>query len=314
MIIIFHGDNKFITKRKLNEALENYKEKHKSGLNLFSFSHENFTFDKFKDAAETVSMFEEKKCIILKDFFSEDASLEKLIEYFKKKSIKEDKNTIIILKEDIFLNKESDNQKWLFKKPSLVYESKAFDVSAQKKWIEKEVFMKKSEISPLAISKLLLFCRNDLFKLENEIAKLTSYKKNISEKDVSLLVSHNDTESDIFLAVESLAQKNKKKAIDIFYKQIASGKNISYILSMINFQFRNLLKIKELSEKGITQGEIAKKARMHPFVVKKSLAGVKGYSLEDLKNIYTKLLKADLKIKTSQVDSFVILDEFILSV
>lgn len=314
MIIIFHGDNEFITKRKLNEALENYKKKHKSGLNLFSFSRENFTFDKFKNATETVSMFEEKKCIVLKDLFFEDALLEKLAEYFKKNSIKEDKDTIVVFKESNFLNGQNDNLRWLLKKPSLVYESKIFDVSAQKKWIEKEVLIKKSKISSSAVSKLLLFCKDDLFRLENEITKLTSYSKNITEKDINLLVSHDDAESDIFSAIEFLAQKNKKEAIDIFYKQIASGKNISYILSMINFQFRNLLKIKELLEKGTAQGEIAKKAKMHPFVVKKSLPSIKNYSLYDLKSIYKKLLRADLKIKTSQVDPFVILDDFVLSV
>ncbi|MEK7452728.1 MAG: DNA polymerase III subunit delta [Patescibacteria group bacterium] len=313
MIILFYGENVFITTRKLNEALENYSKKHKSGLNLFSFSADNFSFDLLKSAVETVSMFEEKKCIILKDILLNGELSSKIIEYFKKYSIKKDDNTIVIFKEGKISDSQNENIKWLLEKPSLVYESKLFDNNALKKWIEEEVVRNNATITKEAILKLTNFCKDDLWRLSNEIAKLASYRKNISENDVSLLVSHDDLDSDIFKAIEFLSKKNKNGAINIFYKQISSGKNVLYILSMINFLFRNIIKIKALSENGVTQDDMAKMANMHPFVVKKTLESARNYSLDDLKNIYKKLSDADLKIKTSQIDQFVILDELVLS-
>jgi len=311
MIIVFFGDNDFITKRKLKEALKNYKEKHKSGLSFFSFSSDNFSFDKFKDAVETSSMFDEKKCIVLNGVFSSDKFKKSIVEYIEKNSVKSDEDTIIIFVEGDLSEKEKDSD-WLIQKPSMVYESKKFSATALKTWVQKEVASNKASIEEDAAVKLISYCKGDLWRLENEIAKLSLYNKKITASAVDLLVSHNDG-SDIFKAIESLAKKNKKEATDIFYKQIADGKSIPYILSMVSFQFRNLLKVKEFSEDGLSSQDIAKKTKLHPFVVTKSQTSSKNFSLAELKNIYKKVLEVDLKTKTSSVDPLVFLDEFILS-
>ena len=83
---------------------------------------------------------------------------------------------------------------------------------------------------------------------------------------------------------------------------------------MIAFQFRNLIQIKQLLDSGLSYGEIIKKTKLHPFVVKKSMESVRGYSIFDLKDIYKKLLDSDTKTKTTQVSPNIILDEFILSI
>jgi len=311
MIIVFFGENDFITKRKLKETIRNYKEKHKSGLGFFSFSDDNFSFDKFKDAVETVSMFDEKKCIVLDNLFFKDKNSEFLLQYFKKNKLKENKDIFILIKEDNLPKKTNKEFSILSKKPALIYESKKFSNSQLKTWIEKEASLNKASISDIAVSKLILSCKDDLWRLSNEIAKLASYNKKITEDSINLLVE-KDMESDIFKAIESLAKKDKFSAINIFYNQISKGKNISYLISMIAFQFRNMLKIKDLLDKGVTQEFIIKKTKIHPFIVRKILPSLRVYSLEDLKRIYKKLLSADLKVKTSKIDPAVILDEFIL--
>ncbi|MBI3671307.1 hypothetical protein HY249_00735 [Candidatus Azambacteria bacterium] len=280
MIIIFHGDNEFITKRKLKEALENYSKKHKSGLNIFHFTKENFSFEKFKNAVETVSMFDEKKCLVLKELFFDGEHSDRLAGYLKDKKLKDDKDVILIFEEGKLPEKQSAEIKWLLEKPSLVYESKMFDANTLRKWMAEEAEKNGAKIAKEAIAKLSLFCKNDLWRLSNEIAKLSNYSKNISESDVAMLVSHEEMDSDIFRAIEFLAKKNKKEATEFFYK---------------------------------SRSEMAKKANMHPFVVQKSLESAKNYSLADLKNIYKKLLLADVKTKTSQTDPLVVLDEFVLN-
>jgi DNA polymerase-3 subunit delta len=313
MIIVFFGENNFITKRKLKETIENYKEKHRSGLGLFSFSNNNFSFDKFKDAVETVSMFDEKKCIVLDNLFFDSRNLEFLTEYFEKNKIKEDKDIFVIIKEDGLFKKTDKEFKILLEKPAMVYESKKFSNSQLKSWIEKEALLNKASISSVAVSKLILSCKDDLWRLSNEIAKLASYDKKITENSVDFLVEQ-DIESDIFRAIEYLAKKDKINAVNIFYNQISSGKNISYLISMIAFQFRNMLKIKELLDKGVSLELIIKKTKIHPFAVRKILSSLKIYSLEELKKIYKKLLNTDIKIKTSKIDPSVILDDFILNI
>jgi len=313
MIIVFFGENNFITKRKLKETIKNYKEKHKSGMSFFSFGPESFSFNKFKDAVETVSMFDEKKCVVLNDVFFNSQNAEFLTNYFKENKTKENKDVFVIIKEDELPKKLSSDFEELLKKPAMVYESKKFNNASLRDWVEKEALLNKATMDKEAVSKLVLYCKDDLWRLSNEIAKLAAYDKKITEKSVDLLVEKN-IESDIFNAIECLAKKDKRGAISIFYDQISKGKNVSYIISMIAFQFRNMLKIKDLLEMGVSESSIAKRAKIHPFVVKKTVPSLKAYSFSDLKKIYKALLEADIRTKTSKIDPLVILDNFVLSI
>ncbi len=313
MIIVFFGDNDFISKRKLKETIKNYKKKHKSGLSLFSFSSDNFSFDKFKDAVETVSMFDKKKCIVLNELFSDGSNLDFLLKYFKNKKLKEDKDVFILIKEYKFFKKINANFELLLKEASMLYESKKFNNTQLKLWVKKEAEINKATITEKAIKELLLSCKSNLFSLSNEIAKLSSYDKKITESTVNLLVEKN-IESDIFCAIEALVKKDKQKAVSIFYRQIKDGKRVSYLISMIAFQLRNMIKVKELLDRGFSFEFIVKKIKIHSFVLRKIITSLEKYSLDDLKNIYKKLLDTEIKVKSSKIDNLVILDNFILNI
>lgn len=313
MIIFIHGPNTFLTERKLSELTEKYRQKHKSGLNIFIFSQDSFSFDKFKDAIEAVSMFGEKKLIILKNTLTSSDASEKLFEYFKEKKLKTDGDAVLIITEEKIPEKENKDFLWLQKEPSIVQESKHFTGSRLKKWIEEEAGRYGAKINDKAILLVMTSCKDDIWRISNEIAKLASYSKNISEEDVGVLVARN-IESDIFKAIEYLAEKNKKEAVDIFYKQVASGNGAQYIISMMNFQFRNLIKVKELADSGRPPVQIAKMAKMHPFVVQKTLKHISRYQMSELKEIYRNLLELDIKTKTSNIDPALAIDNFILQV
>jgi len=77
---------------------------------------------------------------------------------------------------------------------------------------------------------------------------------------------------------------------------------------MLAYQFRNLLKLKALSEKNIPYYALAKQANLHPFVVKKSQDQLRNFSLAQLKKIYRQLSQIDLAIKTGRLDQQTALD------
>lgn len=313
MIIFIHGQNTFLTDRKLNELKEKYRQKHKSGLNIFVFNSEIFSFGDFKDAVEAVSMFNEKKLIILRNIITESKENGKIFEYLKEKKIKTDGDVILIITAEKIPEKENDDFLWLLKEPSIVQESKVFTGAKLKKWIEDEVVKYNSKIDGSAAAFVAFHCKDDMRRISNELAKLALHSKNISEKEANLLVAKN-IESDIFKAIECLAGKNKKDAVDIFYRQMAAGNNAPYLISMINFQFRNLIKVKDLAEKGKPPIQIAKLAKMHPFVVQKTLQHISKYSMKELIKIYERLLELDLKTKTTSIDPALALDSFILQI
>ena len=83
---------------------------------------------------------------------------------------------------------------------------------------------------------------------------------------------------------------------------------------MINFQFRNLLTIKELIEKKLPYYKIINKSSLHPFIVKKSYQQAQKFTLQELKKIYQKIFETDLNIKTGRLDPQTALDLFIAEI
>jgi len=49
MIILLYGEDTFRLRQKLIEVIEEYKAKHKTGLNLARFEENNLDFDKIKE-------------------------------------------------------------------------------------------------------------------------------------------------------------------------------------------------------------------------------------------------------------------------
>jgi len=154
----------------------------------------------------------------------------------------------------------------------------------------------------------------NLWEADNEIDKLISYADNgeITKENIELLV-RSKVDMNIFSLTDCISQKNKKKAILLLNMQIEQGVNEIYILTMLIRQFRNLLIIKDLLEEGLSDSQIAQRAKMHPFVVRKTVEQCRNFKLPDLKKIYQKLYDADLAIKTGKMDSGLALDLLVVS-
>ena len=83
---------------------------------------------------------------------------------------------------------------------------------------------------------------------------------------------------------------------------------------MINFQFRNIIAVKDLIEKNKPYSVILQQTKLHPFVVKKSYWQAQKFSFPELKKIYQKIFQVDLAIKTGKIDSGLALDTLIAEI
>ena len=83
---------------------------------------------------------------------------------------------------------------------------------------------------------------------------------------------------------------------------LEKGDNPLYLFSMINYQFRNLLVVKDLIERNRPYYTISKTSNLHPFVVRKSYEQAGKFSFPELKKIYRKIFQVDLAIKTGKIN------------
>ena len=160
-----------------------------------------------------------------------------------------------------------------------------------------------------AIGALAESIGSDLWRASQEVKKLVFLKKGlvITRQDVLQNVAAN-TESDIFKTIDALANQNKREASLLLHRHLEGGENALYLLTMIAYQFRNFLIVKELVEKKIPYAQIAKQSGLHPFVAQKSLAMSQAFSFAALKKIYLKIFQIDEQIKTGKIDAELAID------
>ena len=311
MIIFLYGQDTYRSRRKLNEIIEHYKKIHKSGLNLKYLNLSEKSFEDFKDEFQSISMFAEKKLIILEEAFTNQNFKENFLKNSKKFV---DSKDIILFYE----TKETPRSDPLFKflkKYAKSQEFKLLGGENLKNWVKKEIEKYKVKINPIALEKLTDYVGDDLWQMANEIRKLVSYKKNkkVEAKDIELLVKPK-IEPEIFKTIDAIASKNKKQALELIHKHLEKGDNPLYLLSMINFQFRNLFTIRDLIEKNKSPYALSKEAKLHPYVIKKSYSQAQKFKIDELKKIYQKIFQVDLAIKTGKVEPETALDIFIAEI
>jgi len=305
MLILLYGPDTYRLSQKLNEIIEQYQKIHKSGLNLkyLDLSDKDVGFQNFSDEFQQASMFKGKKLIILKNAFSHPDFQDKFLADLNGFVDAED---VILLVEKNKILSTSRLLKAL-KKKAQVQEFKLLEGKGLEKWTQKEFEKCGVKIGAAPLKKILEFVGNDLWRLSNEIQKLVNYNKGkagskISTEDIDLLIKPK-IDPDIFKTINLLALKNRGEALKLLKKHIEKGDAPLYILSMINFQFRNLLIIKELIEKNMPYYLIAKETGIHPYVIKKTYPQAERFSLPELKKIYQKIFEVDLALKTGKIDA-----------
>ena len=320
MIIFLYGPDTYRSRQKLNEIIEHYQKIHKSGLNLKCFDFEEnkastelsrTSFEEFQDFIQTTSMFKEKKLVILKNAPPNLEIEKEILNLIKNPRYQ---NEIILFYEE----KEIDNKRPLFqylKKQGKSQEFKLLGGQKLRNWVKKEFEKYGANIENQALEKLIDFVGNDLWHLSNEIKKLVSFKggERVEIKDVETLVKPK-IETDIFETIDAIASKNKKQALELLHKHLEKGDSPLYLLSMINFQFRNLLEIKDLIERKKSYQQILNKIKLHPYVIQKSYWQAKKFSLQELKKIYQRIFQVDLSIKTGKIEPKTALDLLITEI
>lgn len=300
-------------KKKCDEVILGYRNIHKSGINFNIFDCQkadgNELFGSIKDDFCQTSMFKEKKLFLILNPFSntvfKDIFLGK-VDLFSKSD-----NLILIMQEG-----EIRKNDCLFSYLKENSKSQEFSLLTGIKflnWTKKEFENNNTQIDDSALG---LFCDRtggDLWLAANEIKKISAFKNcsRVCVEDINSFIKQN-LEVGIFETIDAISSKNKERALLSIRSHIEKGDSPLYILSMIAFQFKNILVIRDLIDKNKSYDFILRASGLHPFVVKKSFFQARSFSLRGLKKIYQDIFKADFDIKTGKIDPESALD-FLIS-
>lgn len=320
MIIFLYGEDSYRSRQKINEIIDRYRQKHKTGFNLrriaFNPPAGRGEFDTFKKAVETQSMFDEKKLIIIENILGQKGGfLEEILGYLKRSGIVKDKEVVVVFYESNKADKRGALFKFLVGKDISSQEFQVLDQRRLEGWIEKEVARRGGKIDPGATRKIGEDVGGDLWRLSGEIEKMVSFRQEcpIRKEDVSLFIKPK-INNNIFDTIEALARRDRKSALRLLCRHLDEGENEIYLLTMFIYQFRNLLVVKDLADQGLSYSEIGKRTKLHPFVVKKSFQQIKNFSADALKAIYRRLAELDMEIKTGKIEPRAALEMVVLEI
>src|SRR3989344_4285881 len=309
MVIFLYGSDSYRLKEARQNIVQEYRKKHSSGVNVFNFDLSDAgNLEKLIDAVKSSSFFNEHELIVLSGSFSKKFIVDKIFEIVKEYGIFSIPDVTLLFTEPSSEKELTTKSKDLFevlnKKGAMVKVYNPLEGVKLAQWIQAEFELRNCSISRDALNTLVNAVGNDSWALVNEVEKLTSYKngREVGVADVELLVNQSK-ELNVFDLIDAIASRNSKKAVELLYLNLALGNDPYYLISLIAGQFRNLLSVKDLSERGITQAEIVKKTGLHPFVVRKTMNQIAKFKTEELKLQYRAVLDMEIKSKTG-ISSF----------
>ena len=284
MTYTFIGEKDYIEK-EINKISKSFNIE-----NIVRYNLEETSINKVIEALNTVSLFGNK--LIIVNSIDKIENPDPLIKYLNN----EGANTLILLS-----FKELDKRKKITKVLQEKTQYKEF-LSYNIESVIKED-LKDFKMSPMAINLLISYCGNNLSRIENELEKLKLYKlneKEITTEDIENLVKKS-LDSTIFNLIDKINEKDKVKIFKIYNELLEEGETEEKIMYTIANHYRLLFQISE-KIKSLSDDEIIKEYRMHPYRLTKLKEQLNLIVQDDILTILKRLSDIDINIKKGKID------------
>jgi DNA polymerase-3 subunit delta len=176
-------------------------------------------------------------------------------------------------------------------------------------WISRVAQERAGRIERKAADKLAEMVGADTRQASQEIDKLLAYanwNRPITLQDVEA-VSVFTAEQSMFDFVDALSLGNGSRAQSLLHRLLETEEAFA-LWGMVIRQFRLLIQAREILDGRGNEGDVARSLGVHPFVAEKSTAQAKRYSMQQLEDIYRRLLANDEDVKTGRIPLDLALD------
>lgn len=303
MIVTLTGDNSFGLKNELDRLTEDFVKNH-GELALERLDGQEADFKRVNEALTSLPFLSDKKLIILREASTNKEFAEKFEQIFNNLP----DNTDLILVEPK-LDKRTAYYKSLKAKTDF-REFKQLDTGGLAQWLVKAAKEQGGSLSTGDARYLVERLGTDQRMLSNELEKLLIYDSNISRSNIDLLTVASP-QSTIFQLLEAAFAGRAEKTLELYAEQRALKVEPQQIIAMLAWQLHVLSLVKTAGER--SADDIAKEAKLNPFVVRKSQGIARNLSTGQLKKLISNLLNIDKKSKTTAIDLDEALQHYLLT-
>jgi DNA polymerase-3 subunit delta len=301
MIIFLYGEDNYRLAENRESVIKSYQAKHGSGFNFFRIDGTSASaLLEATEALKSISLFSEVKLVLVSNIFAKAETAEGIHELLQKYDIATDPKIVVLATHGGTVSQAKPKELFTFLSNSknLVRDFGAMEGVKLQNWIKKETEVRGASFGPGALNRFLAVGGTDSWARIHNIEKLANYSRGpIAAAAVDLLIK-TEIEPNVFEFIDALGSGRKAQAFSLLCAELAYGRDPYYLLSMVMYQFRNMLMVKDFADRNIPAQQIAQKAGIHPFVVKKMLSAISRLSLADIKRLYQEVI--DLEQGTKQ--------------
>src|SRR3989344_1293610 len=321
MLIVLHGEDSFSSMRALEEIKEKFKrEVDPSGSSISVINcEEDSALEILQSAMFAPSLFSRRRLVIFKKALEAPAAFKNILTDILAKDSSGGEHIIVVwedrkigakakrISKGKALIKPKESAKKLeqifLASPYVKYFPELFGRELIQ-WIELECKKMGSAIDSLAARELAERIGSDLWKLHNELRKLSALtQKNITLPSVKLNIPIA-SEQTVFEVLDGIISGNTHFSLRAAERLLESGMSFQEFFAILTGQFRNIWEAKA----GVVRPDI------HPFARKKALENSRRFSDDKIKSILNVLVEADSDLKTTALSPFILLDRLIVKI
>lgn len=272
--------------------------------NIIRMNYDESNIDNVLDECSYFSLLNEEKIVIVNNF-KIDANSKPLEKYLKNPN---PATKLILITSSI--DKRSTIYKLIKEKGTIIEinELKPSELTSKiNSYAKKEGIM----IDYLAVNKLIDYNLNNYDLILSEIDKLKLIKNKITKEDIIDYGSKIIGEEN-FALCDAITTKNKEETSKLLNDFIQNKEEVTPFIALLASSYRIILAVKSLSNK--SNETIAKDLNIHPYRVKLARDKASLYTLTELYNIIISLTDLDYKIKSMNVDNYMLLKIFLINI
>ena len=278
-------------------------------MNTHFYSGKDIPLGEIIDLAETLPFLAKRRVIFLDDSGLFKSGGEKLAEYLESPN----ESTFFV-----FTESQVDKRCKLYKtvhSKGYAAEFGVQDENTLKRWIAGILKKEGKNISENTASLLLLKTGTDMENIKSELEKLICYcmdRDVVTAQDVEAVCTTR-VSNHIFDMVNAIADRQPKKALNLYYDLIALREPPMRILFLIARQCNMLLQVKVLRAKGFDNKAVGAQIKVPPFVAGKYAAQAERFKTADLKRALSRCVETEEAVKTGRLNDRMSVEILILT-
>ncbi|MCA9331351.1 DNA polymerase III subunit delta [Candidatus Saccharibacteria bacterium] len=304
MITVLTGENAYLLQAELRQRIADFVVEY-TDMGLEQLDGEEVSYDRMREALESLPFLASKKLVLLRSPSANKQFIEKAADLLA--NVAETTDVIIVEPKP---DKRTSYYKFL-KKSADVKDFPQMDESSLSRWLTEQAKGQGGSVSLADARYLVDRVGANQQLLYNEITKLLNYNPKVTRQTIELLTDHTP-QSTIFELLEAALGGNEKKALSLYTDQRAMKVEPQYILAMLAWQLHIMAVVSAADGRDAT--EIAKVAKINPFVVRKTQNLVQQMSMVQIKQLVRRALELDIALKSQPIDADEALRDFIMNI